>query len=308
MSIAPDLNNSYQNDEPPPYFEVCGNSPRQCSAAMFSVFPELPTELRMRVWQLALEPRIVRWSQTSSSDGSHSAFEAFPKSVSLLSVSQEARTAAFLYGEYQTLNTKSKIYFSPMLDYLWFNPGWFDSRSVFAQQRTTTLALEMGAVFQDFACVKKVMVHPNWDTEFEAKPSIQFTRLPLVEQVLVVADEKSVGLRSEIMLRTTKEVARHYVMFHEGKQNIRYPHVAVGCLRWSAAGKGQSPRSPGSGPQLVAIFESSEEMKAHLSSVLKAELEFTKQRFGQPKIVHKLRFKQRPTESVPINSTHPIAS
>lgn len=126
------------------------------------------------------------------------------------------------------------------------------------------------------------MVHPNWSPNGQTHLTFSFGKLPSLTEILVAADEKSVGLHSEIMLKTVADIKKHYTSF--GKHTpTEIPRIAIGCLRWIGSGQERFER-------LVAVFEKSEEMKAHLALVRQEEWKFTSRNFSRPKIAHKLRF------------------
>jgi 2EXR family len=247
----------------------------------FHLFSIFPAEIRMRVWEASLAPRIVRWIRMTEG----SVFTAPSGSLPLLSVCQESRIAAFLYGAYRVLTASSKVYFSPVVDYLWLDPGWIHSHA-------------LGTIIQDdpldsmrhqFGELRNIMVHPNWSGERKV-PTVSLASVPSIRQILVAAEEKSIGIRSSVMLETMQDLKYYYYGCRKQKMAIRIPYIAVACLGWT----GPERKSPWHGSedkrQLLTVFENVTEMKAHLAYLREEEWTFTQQqRVIQPRIVHRLR-------------------
>jgi len=141
----------------------------------------------MRIWEASLEPRIVRRllvdseSSTKYSYVTHTSFITPAKSSPVLFwVSREARTAAFLYGKYQTLTPNSATYFSPVFDYLWIDPCWSGHTVPGVQGETDSQLTEL-------ACVRKLMVHPHWSQTGQMQPNLKIAKLPSLTEILVAA-------------------------------------------------------------------------------------------------------------------------
>lgn len=246
----------------------------------FHLFSAFPAEIRMRIWEAALAPRIVRWIRTTEG----SVFTAPSRSLPLLSVCRESRTAAFLYGMYQVLTASSKVYFSPIVDYLWLDPGWMDPDLL----RTVPQDDPLEPVRLQFGQLRNIMVHPNWSGQ-RKDPVVSLASMPSIRRILVAADEKSIGVQSTVMLETMQDLKYYYYGFQKGMANSRIPYIAVGCLGWTGPERRSFWHGTEDSRQLLTVFENSAEMKAHLAYLREEEWKFTQQRFNQPKIVHRLR-------------------
>jgi hypothetical protein len=254
----------------------------------FHLFANLPTEIRMRIWKAALAPRIVRWVRSANGHR----FIAPPRSLPLLAVSQESRIAAFLYGMYRVLTAYSNVYFSPVIDFLWIDPGWTDPYIL----RRIPEEDPLDSMREQFGELRNVMVHPNWSGE-RKEPLLSFATLPSVRIILVAADERSIGVQSEVMLETMQDIKYYYYGFQKGMPNKQIPYIAVGCLGWTGIERGSLWRGETDNRKLLAVFENYAEMKAHLAYLREEEWKFTQQRFDQPKIVHKLRWARKKEDS-----------
>lgn len=84
---------------------------------MFTVFPNLPSELRIKIWQQACYPRTVTLTYTSST----SSFTSSTPAPTLLSVSHESRHEALrIYTlSFGTFSQPGRTYFNPHLDTLY---------------------------------------------------------------------------------------------------------------------------------------------------------------------------------------------
>jgi len=90
----------------------------------FQLFSYLPTELRLQIWRLSSQPRVVEVRYSPSSDR---CLTPTPPPA-ILSVCHESRQEALFAVYVLTLGTKShapSIYFSPALDVLYL-PRWGD--------------------------------------------------------------------------------------------------------------------------------------------------------------------------------------
>jgi hypothetical protein len=255
-----------------------GHAERSNDGRTFPLFSSLPPEIRTRVWEASLAPRIVRWIRKNEGG----VFTAPPRSLPLMSVCRESRAAAFLYGKYRVLTDSSKVYFSPLIDYLWFDPMW----TTLGSWRTFPQDDPLESIRPQLGELRNVMVHPNWSGE-RKDPMVSFARLPL-KRVLVAADEKSIGLQSQVMLDTMQDIMYYYLAFRRENPGTKIPYIAVGCLGWT----GNEPRylRHGNNRQLLKVFENHAEMKAHLAYIREEEWKFTQERFVRPKIAHNLRW------------------
>jgi len=84
---------------------------------MFTIFSNLPSELRVKIWQQACSPRTVTLTYTTST----SSFTSTTPPPTLLSVSHEAREEALrIYTlSFGTPSQPPKTYFNPLLDTLY---------------------------------------------------------------------------------------------------------------------------------------------------------------------------------------------
>jgi hypothetical protein len=258
----------------------------------FPLFPALPVEIRIRIWEAALTPRIIRWIRM----GDRNVFSTPSKALPLLAASRESRDAAFLYGKYQFLTASpSPLYFSPVIDYLWFDPGW---TMLHTHQSHLPLFSEdpLEPLLPDLSLVQNIMVHPNWSDQ-RMRPTVLFAKLPLVKRVLVAADEKSIGFQSDIMLETVEDIKKYYSAVLKNKPEIKRPYIAVGCLGWTGEKRRNIRHGSEDTRQLVTVFENDTEMKAHLNFLRDEEWKFTQERFHRPKIDHNLRRARERKES-----------
>ena len=272
MSLVP--------SSPPSYDEAC---------LSFTGFSELPVELRIKIWEAAMKSRIVRWTRTDDQN----VFTAPSRSLPLMLVSRESRDAAFLYGGYQNLGDESNpVYFSPKIDYLWFDPGWTE----FGNLSSQPLSDPMETLLPKFGGIQNIMVHPNWSGR-RRRPTVLFGKVPSIRKVLVAADEKSIGLQGKVMLETVKEIRHYYASLKAKGEATDTPYIAVGCVGWVGEARRQIHHGAEDSRQLVKIFDKQWEMNSHLHHLREEEWQFTHNRFNRPKIVHKLRFVREKGES-----------
>jgi hypothetical protein len=84
----------------------------------------------------------------------------------------------------------SPVYFSPLFDYLFFDPGW-RGLAAFQPQWLTNMADPLDSILPHLKMTRNIMVHPNY-TDERKRPSALFEKLPHLQQLLVAADERSV--------------------------------------------------------------------------------------------------------------------
>jgi hypothetical protein len=102
----------------------------------FTLFPQLPKELRLKIWEFAQEPRIVEVCQTQDSAAFYSP-TALPM---LLHISRESRHIALQnYAlSFPNGDQPATIYYNPSIDILYF-PAWCDDRgSIWYFERNTS--------------------------------------------------------------------------------------------------------------------------------------------------------------------------
>ena len=263
---------------PPPYEDACSS---------FQLFPELPAELRAKIWEASLKPQIVRWVRTND----QSTFTSPSKSLSIMLVSKEAREAAFIYGGYQNLaDYLNPVYFSPSLDYFWFDPGWTE----FGKPGYMLINDPLEELLPKLGELRNIMVHPNWSGR-RRKPTVLFGKVPSIRQVLVAADEKSIGFHGKVMLETVKEIKHYYGSLEKQGQSMKIPYIAVGCVGWVGEERRRIYHGTEDNRQLVKVFEKQQEINSHMHHLREEEWRFT--RNNRPKIVHKLRFVREREES-----------
>jgi hypothetical protein len=276
---------------------------RQEDVITFHLFPDFPAELRMKIWEVSLAPRIVRLLRMND----RSVFTAPSKELPLMWVCRESREAAFLYGKYMRIvGSSSKVYFSPLIDYLWLDPGWTDWKHWKPRSKDDQLRGAYPFLFQD---VRNIMVHPNWSGERRI-PATSLASLPHVERVLVGADESSIGRNSDVMLGTMQDINSYYLAFKKDRPETKMPYIAVGCLGWTGKERTNFRHGKEDGRQLVKVFEGIGEMKAHVAFLREEQQKFAQDRFDHPKIVHNLRWVKngRTLQEVAIKSSGSAAA
>lgn len=232
----------------------------------------------MKIWEAALAPRIVRWIRGTQG----SVFTAPSKSLPILSVCQESRSVAFFYGQYRVLTGSTKVYFSPVYDYLWIDPGWTKPHI-----SDTILDKTLDTLREQFGEVRNIMVHPNWSGE-RKEPAVSLANVPSIRRILVAADEKSIGIRSSIMLDTVQDLKYYYYNFQKENAATKMPYLAVGCLGWVGLERRSLWHGTEDRRQLLTVFENYGEMKNHLAYLREEQWTFIQQQRSQSKGNHKL--------------------
>ncbi|KAL5319359.1 hypothetical protein ACEPPN_012410 [Leptodophora sp. 'Broadleaf-Isolate-01'] len=139
------------------------------------------------------------------------------------------------------------------------------------------------------------MVHPHY-TDERKRPSAQFEKLARLEQILVAADEKSIGFQSKFILGTAYDIKLYYAADVRSRKSVRgpgvrTPYIAVGCLGWTGDERRKMHRGEQDTRELVAVFENEAQMKVHLAGVREEEWRFTQElQLGRP--VLKLNFRK----------------
>lgn len=242
--------------------------------ALFRQFPNLPGEIRAKIWEVAIVPRIVRCKRVNEQN----VFTGPSRSLPLLDTCQESRESAFLYGEYILVSElPSLVYFSPKFDYLWFDAGWTSlvqqpPPPIDDPRQSKPKLIE--SLPPDLLKLRNIMVHPNW-TDERMKPAVPLTRLRRLERVLVAADEKSIGFNSKFLLGTVYDIKMDYTIAKRKDANIKTPHIAIGCLGWTGADRRRLHHGNEDSRQLVAVFEDAGAMKDHLKALRDEEWNFT---------------------------------
>lgn len=165
----------------------------------FTLFPQLPPEIRANIYKMAFTPRIIKWTRMNNKN----TFTVPSKSFPLFDLCHEARQVALLYGEYRNISTVgAPVYFSPLIDYLLFDAVWVKLiPSVTSHLSPRAPVDPLDSILPDLRDMRKIMVHPNF-TNDRKKPTALFEKLPKLEQLLIVADEKSMGVQNKFILST----------------------------------------------------------------------------------------------------------
>jgi hypothetical protein len=243
------------------------------SHTTFILFPLLPPEIRFQIWAAALTPRIVKWTRKNGMK----IFTASTKSPPLAIVFEESRKAALFHGKYQNLYAASTpLYFSPLIDFLMFDPGWRDIVKYPGPLYTPPGLDPLESLPANLLGMRNIMVHPNY-TDNRKVPSTSFEKLSGLEQLLVVADEKSIGFQSKFMLGTIYDISKYYHGRRREGVKLRAPYIAIGCLGWTGAERQKIHHGKEDDRKLVAISESGEEMKAHLYLLREEQWKFTQE-------------------------------
>ncbi|KAH7310024.1 hypothetical protein BKA65DRAFT_559341 [Rhexocercosporidium sp. MPI-PUGE-AT-0058] len=271
------------------------------SPRVFTLFLNLPPELRAPIWKHALPRRIIKWTRTANS----STFSAPSNSTPLFEVCKESREIAMLYGEYIDVsepsvssssssgsNSDQPVLFSPLLDYLLFEPIWTD---LIPRPGAKILPDPLDSLPANMRKVRSIMVHPHY-TDERKRPTALFEKLPCLEQVLVAADEKSIGFQSKFILGTVYDIKLYYAAdvrrrIPESERSFKTPYIAVGCLGWTGKERRKMNHGKQDTRELVAVFENEAQMKVHLAGVREEEWKFTQElQLGKP--VLKLNFRR----------------
>lgn len=264
----------------------------------FTIFSKLPIEIRARIWEKAITPRIIRCNRTNDEN----IFTAISKSLPLIKVCRESREAAFLYGGYILLRTSPYIYFSPKIDYLYFDVGWEPlTPRLFPPtppKRPCNFVETLEAINPGLKMLRNIMVHPSWSDE-RMKPTVPLAQFPQLDRLLVSSDEKSIGPRSNVMFDAVHDLRMYYVAVKKQNPNINIPWIAVGCLGWTGADRWAIHHGSRDNRQLVAVFQDYAAMKEHQRLLREEEKRFTQERFASrpPSFMLKLRLAREAYES-----------
>ena len=249
----------------------------------FHFFAKCPVEIRIKIWRAALTPRIIKCKHSNNQN----IFTGPSTPITLLNVSKESRETAFLYGEYGLVSTSpSMVYFSPIVDYLWFDAGW----TPLAPQEFQAQLLQPPPLRHDFSeslpahlmNLQNIMVHPNWSDQ-RMKPTIKFAKFPRLARILVAADERSIGIQSQVMMDTIYDLKIYFAIAKKHDTKVKMPDIAVGCLGWTGADGRRLHHANEDNRQLVGIFENYGEMKDHQGKLREEEWRFTRDHFATPK-------------------------
>lgn len=281
------------------------------SSSQFPQFSRLPPEVRSYIWKASLTPRIIKWARLLNEDGiTTNIFTAPSKPLTVFYVSRESRQVATLYCGYRNISTTSKpVYFSPERDYLFLDIGWTDlvprPRGIFAPPPPPIID-PLDSILPQMVDVKQIMVHPNYDEE-RKKPRAKLERFPHLQEILIAASEKSIGVQSSSMQSSIYDLKKYYeAIVRPQNLGVKIPHIAVGCLGWPKDERRSiypGQRRDEDSRELIAVFEEESEMKAHLRSIREEEWSFTQRlKMQQPK---KSILKFRPGKEIDLGSYTP---
>jgi len=250
----------------------------------FQLFSQLPIEIRNQIWKTSLAPRIVKWKRADDEN----IFEVPSKTLPLLSVNRESREAAFFYGEYQKVSADPRtMYFSPIIDYLLFDPGWVQ----LVGHTNVNKPDPISTLLPDFSKIRNIMVHPNY-TEERKTPTALFENLRSVRRILVAADEKMIGAQRKHMVATVYDIDKYYMATAKRRiPDIKRPYIAVGCLGWVGSERHRWHHPSEDHRQLVAVFDHEDQMSEHAVTLREEEWKYVQNRFkpGRPKSILKFR-------------------
>ncbi|KAK0101126.1 hypothetical protein ONS95_012892 [Cadophora gregata] len=256
------------------------------SGNMFTLFPNLPPELRAPIWKHALTRRIVKWTRNNNQN----IFTAPMKSITIFNVCKESREMAMLYGEYIDISTSDEpVFFSPLEDYLLFEPIWAD---LIPKPGAKVAPDPLDFLPPSLLSLRYIMVHPHY-TDERKRPTALFEKLPNLEQVLVAADEKSIGFQSKFILGSAYDLKLYYAAdVRKRLPDFKVPYIAVGCLGWTGTERRKMNHGAQDTRELVRVCENEAQMKEHLRDVREEEWKFTQEmQKGRAGLKMKLNFK-----------------
>lgn len=275
-------------------------TPTTSEVQTFHSFPKLPTEIRAQIWQTSILPHIIRWIRLDDeAENSSNLFTCSRRYSPLLAVSQEAREAIFFSAVF--LDPRNRVWFNPSIDYLHLDPAWTNLRS------HGLIKDPLDSLPFDFKLVRNIMVHPNY-TDDRLRPSVLLERMPLLETILVVADERSIGVQSKFMLASVYDLQKYYEGVKHNNPETKIPYIAVGCLGWVGDERGKLHHRDEDGRQLVAVFDGHTQMKEHLNAMREEEVKFLKERFKYKKAGLTLHFRPGKSMDQPPLDLSPLAS
>jgi hypothetical protein len=250
----------------------------------FPRFSELPAEIRIQVWRNSMSPRIIRWHNKDE----RNVFTVPQTGTPLLRVCHESRATAFTYGKYKVLQPdpiSPPFYISPPLDWLLFDPTWFEKdpphlRPSSAQQKRQE---SMNSILPCFDSIQNLMVHPNW-SGVRVRPLVLFGELTSVRNVLVAVDEKSIGLQSKVLMESTWDIRSYYQ-----STSTQLPYIAVGCLGWIGDDRWSMQHGDRDTRELIRVLESYATMHTHKKALENERRRFIAQRVVDDKLIRNLR-------------------
>jgi hypothetical protein len=257
---------------------------QQKTLSTFPLFSRLPVEIRNQIWKTSLAPRIVKWMRMEDEN----IFEVPSKTLPLLSVNRESREAAFFYGEYRKVSADPRtMYFSPIIDYLLFDPGWID----LVGHANVSRLDPINTLLPELSNIRNIMVHPNY-TEERKTPTALFENLRSLQRVLVAADEKMIGAQRKHMAATVYDIDKYFMFTAKQRiPDIKRPYIAVGCVGWVGAERHRWHHPSEDHRRLVAVFDNEDQMAEHAVSLRDEEWKYVQERFkkGRPNSILKFR-------------------
>jgi hypothetical protein len=238
----------------------------------------------------ALSPRIIKWVRKNDEN----IFTVPANSLPIFDVCHEARDVALLYGQYRNIsNGPTTLFFSPLVDYLFFDARWID---LVRDGPPTVLESEQSSdpldnILPQFEDIRRIMVHPNY-TNKRKKPTTAFSKLMQLEEILIGADEKSMGVQSKFLLSTVYDTKMYYAArVKRDNPNAKVPRIAIGCLGWRGAERMSMQHGDEDKRQIVGVFRKESEMLLHMRIVRAEEWRFIREshKYGRPKLTLRRR-------------------
>jgi len=271
------------------------DTPTEPSDVVFSPFTRFPTEIRAKIWEASITPRIIRCQQKNS----RYSFTAPSKTLPLLITCRESRETAFFYGCYILISTSPCIYFSPKLDYLLFDVGWIPPHvATFKPPIRQDFIIFLESIDPGLLGLRNIMVHPNWSEE-PKMPTVSLAQFTKLARVLVATDEKTISFRTEVLFSTVHDIRMYYAHARKHDPKLSTPRISVGCLGWTGLERWRLRHGSQDDRQLVAVFQDYAAMKEHQRLLREEERMFTRERFAnpQPSFMQKLRQAREASES-----------
>jgi hypothetical protein len=149
----------------------------------FTLFPELPKELRLKIWEFAQEPRIVEVCQTQDS----AAFYSPTAPPTLLHISRESRHIALQNYALSFPNGDhlATIYYNPSIDILYF-PAWCDDRGSIRHFERNTSPEARGKIKR--LAIDNLVWYSNW-ADGTINNQVQIGEFRGLEEFLLVRRE-----------------------------------------------------------------------------------------------------------------------
>ncbi|MAD87394.1 MAG: hypothetical protein CL912_30920 [Deltaproteobacteria bacterium] len=120
------------------------------------------------------------------------------------------------------------------------------------------------------------MVHSHY-TDERKRPTALFEKLHELEQVLVAADEKSIGFQnqSKFILGTAYDIKLYYAAdVRKRFPKFKVPYIAVGCLGWTGSERRKMHHGHQDTRELLRVCENEAQMKEHLAVIREEEWRF----------------------------------